>query len=137
MVTLGLVIARFDKHGDVIDAMERAAEEAAAARDADIADRVSVPGSFDTPLAADRLARRRRIDAVAVLGAIVSGETDHDQVIARSAANGLTDVGIRHDTPVTMGIIGPGMTADQAADRIHYGERAVDSAIDLVEELPP
>lgn len=136
MVTIGLVVARFDKHGQVIDGMVSAAEDAAAARGAEIADLVSVPGSYDTPLAADRLARRSDIDAVAVLGAIISGDTDHDQVIGRAAANGLTEVSLDRDTPVSFGIIGPGMTAEQAADRTHYGARAVDSAIDLAEELP-
>lgn len=136
MVTIGLVIARFDKHGGVIDEMETAAEEAAAERGAEIETAVSVPGSYDTPLAADRLARRPGIDAVAALGAIVTGETDHDQVIGRAAAQGLTEVSLRQDTPVTLGIIGPGMTAAEAAERIHYGARAVHSAIDLAEELP-
>ena len=135
MVRLGLVVTRFDKTGEVIPAMEAAAREAAADRGAEIVATVRVPGSYDTPLAADRLARRDEVDAVAVIGAIVTGETDHDQVIAQAAANGLTDVSLSRDTPVTLGITGPSMTAAQARERTGYGGTAVESAIELVEDL--
>ena len=135
MVSLGLVVAQFDKTGDVIPRMERAARDAASQAGADIGETLHVPGSYDTPLAADRLARRDEIDGVTVIGAIISGETDHDQVIAQAAANGLTDVSLRRDTPVTLGIIGPAMTAAEARERVDYAGTAVKSAIELVEEL--
>jgi 6,7-dimethyl-8-ribityllumazine synthase len=136
MVQLGLVVAQFDKEGTVVDGMEAAAREAAAERDADIVATVEVPGSYDTPLAADRLARRDDIDAVAVLGAIVEGDTDHDEVIADAAAQGLTDVSLDRDTPVALGIIGPGMSTAEAKARTDYGGTVVESAVDLAEELP-
>jgi 6,7-dimethyl-8-ribityllumazine synthase len=135
MVRLGLVIAQYDKHGSVLSEMERTAREAADERDAEIVATREVPGAYDTPLAADRLARRDDVDAVAVLGVIVSGDTDHDQVIGHAAAGGLTDVSLDRDTPVTLGIIGPGMSQDEAAARAHKGGEAVDSAIDMVSEL--
>ena len=134
MVQLGLVVAQYDKHGEVIGEMERGAREAAAAHEADIVDTVAVPGSYDTPLAADRLARREDVDAVAVLGTIITGDTAHDRVIADAAASGLTDVSLDRDTPVTLGITGPDMTAAEARDRVDYGRRAVESAIRLVED---
>jgi 6,7-dimethyl-8-ribityllumazine synthase len=135
MVRLGLVVARFDKRGRVTEEMAERAREAAADRDAEVVETVEVPGSYDTPLAADRLARRDDVDAVAVLGAIVTGDTDHDQVIADAAARGLTDVSLERDTPVAFGVTGPGMSADEAAARVDYGATAVESAIDLAEEL--
>jgi 6,7-dimethyl-8-ribityllumazine synthase len=135
MVRLGLVVARFDKRGRVTEEMAERAREAAADRDAEVVETVEVPGSYDTPLAADRLARRDDVDAVAVLGAIVTGDTDHDQVIADAAARGLTDVSLERDTPVAFGVTGPGMSADEAAARVDYGATAVESAIDLTEEL--
>lgn len=133
MVRLGLVIARFNR--PITEDMEATAREAADNRGAEIADTVHVPGAYDAPLAADRLARREEVDAVAVVGAIVTGETDHDQVIGDATARGLTRVSLDRDTPVTFGVTGPGMTADQARARTDYGARAVDSALDLVEEL--
>jgi len=132
---LGLVVARFDKQGGVVSEMEDTAREAARERGVEIAATLVVPGSYDTPLAADRLARRASIDAVAVVGAIVTGDTDHDQVIGRAAADGLRDVALDRDTPVTLGITGPGMSADEAAARVEYGANAVESALDLAAEL--
>jgi 6,7-dimethyl-8-ribityllumazine synthase len=134
MVRLGLVVADYDKSGITAE-MAAVARSAAAERDAEVVADVTVPGAYDTPLAADRLARRDDVDAVAVVGAIVTGDTDHDQVIGHAAAQGLTDVSLKRDTPVTLGIAGPGMTREEAADRVDYGAQAVDSAIDLVTEL--
>ncbi|MFC6729780.1 6,7-dimethyl-8-ribityllumazine synthase, partial [Natronoarchaeum mannanilyticum] len=95
----------------------------------------SVPGAYDAPLAADRLARRDDVDAVATVGAIITGDTDHDQVIADAAARQLSEVSLDRDKPVTLGIIGPGMSADEARARTDKGAIAVESAIDLVTEL--
>jgi len=133
MVRLGLVVARFNEA--ITDRMESAAREAAAEAGAEVVETLSVPGAYDTPLAADRLARRDDVDAVAALGTIVTGKTDHDQVIGHAAARGLTEVSLDRDTPVALGITGPGMSAEQARDRVNYGARAVESAIELVEEL--
>jgi 6,7-dimethyl-8-ribityllumazine synthase len=135
MVTLGLVVAQFNKEEPITHEMEERGRAVATERGVDIAERVAVPGSYDTPLAADRLARRDDIDAVAVLGAIITGDTDHDRVIADAAAQGLTDVSLDRDTPVTFGIIGPGMSQAEANERIAYGATAVESAIDLAESL--
>jgi len=135
MVQLGLVVAQFNKESPVTHEMADRAHEAANEHDVTIVETVNVPGSYDTPLAADRLARRDDIDAVAVLGAIITGDTDHDQVIADAAAQGLTDVSLNRDTPVTFGIIGPGMSHDEARARIDYGATVIESAVDLVDEL--
>jgi len=131
----GFVVAQFNKESPVTHEMAKVARERARERDASVAETVEVPGSYDTPLAADRLARREDVDAVVALGAIITGDTDHDQVIADAAAQGLTDVSLDRDTPVALGIIGPGMSHDEARARIDYGATAVDSAIDMVDAL--
>jgi len=130
MISLGLVVAQFNS--TVTTEMQAAAEDAAAERDAEITATVAVPGAYDTPLAADRLARRDGIDAVAVIGAIVTGDTNHDQVIADAAAQGLTDVSLDRDTPVTFGVSGPGMSGAEAREREQKGAEAVNAAVDLV-----
>lgn len=133
MVRIGLVVARFN--APITEAMEASAREAADANDAEVVETLHVPGAYDAPLAADRLARRDDVDAVAVLGAIVTGETDHDEVIGHAAAGRLTDVSLDRDTPVTLGISGPGQSAEQARARAEKGAEAVEGAIDLVAEL--
>ena len=134
MVRLGLVVAEFNR--SVTEPMEENARETAHNRDADVVETVHVPGAYDAPLAADRLARRDNIDAVAVVGAIVTGDTDHDQVIAQATAEKLTQVSLDRDTPVSFGVSGPGMSGAEARERVDKGKEAVDSAVDLAEELP-
>ena len=134
MTTLGLVVAQFNR--PITEQMEEAAREAAVDAGATVAETVRVPGAYDAPLAADRLARREGIDAVAVLGSIITGDTDHDQVIADATAGRLSDVSLERDTPVTLGVTGPGMSAAEARERVENAATAVEGAIDLVEELP-
>jgi 6,7-dimethyl-8-ribityllumazine synthase len=133
MVSLGLVVAEFN--APITEQMEESAREAAEDRGASVVETLHVPGAYDTPLAADRLARRPDVEAVAVVGTVVTGETDHDQVIGHTAAAKLSDVSLDRDTPVALGITGPGMSAEEARERTDYGARAVDSAVDLAEEL--
>lgn len=133
MVNVGLVVSTY--HTPIADRMEAGAREAADSAGATVIATRYVPGAYDTVLPADRLARRDDVDAVAVLGALITGETDHDQVIAQSVASALLDVSLARDTPVTFGIAGPGMSPEVAAERVDYGANAVESAIDLVEAL--
>ena len=134
MPTLGLVVAQFNR--PVTEQMEAKALEAAADRGADVVDTVRIPGAYDAPLAADRLARLEAVDAVAVVGSIITGDTDHDQVIADATAQRLSDVSLERDTPVTLGVTGPGMSAAEARERVVNAAKAVDGALDLLEELP-
>ena len=135
MTRLGLVVSRFNKETPVTERMAERARETVEEHDVTLVETVRVPGSYDTPLAADRLARRDDIDAVAVLGAIVTGDTDHDEVIGHAAAQALTDISLNRDTPVTLGITGPGMSHDEARARIEHGATAVESAIELAGQL--
>ena len=133
-VRLGLVAAEYNS--SVTGPMRERAREAAAERGAEVAAEVTVPGSYDAPLAADRLARREEIDAVAVVGAIVTGDTDHDQVIGDAVAGRLTDVSLDRDTPVTFGVSGPGMSGAEARERIDKGAEAVNAAVEMARSLP-
>jgi 6,7-dimethyl-8-ribityllumazine synthase len=133
MVTLGLVVAEFN--APITKEMEASAREAADEAGAEVAETLHVPGAYDTPLAADRLARRDDVDAVAVVGAIITGDTDHDQAIADAAYGRLTDVSLDRETPVALGISGPGMTPEEARARTDNGAKAVESAVQLAEEL--
>lgn len=133
MVALGLVVAEFNR--PITKKMEAEAKDAAADAGAEIVETIHIPGVYDAPLAADRLARRADVDAVAVLGAIITGDTDHDQVIANASAQQLSAVSVDRDTPVTFGVSGPGQTPEEARERVDKGAEAVASAIQLLEEL--
>jgi 6,7-dimethyl-8-ribityllumazine synthase len=73
---------------------------------------------------------------VAVVGAVVTGDTDHDQVIGRATAAALTDVSLDRDTPVVLGVSGPGMSGAEARERVGKGAEAVNAAVEMVEALP-
>jgi len=134
MPTVALVVAQF--YEDIADVMEDRATRTLAAADATLGPVVSVPGVYDTPLAADRLARRADVDAVTVLGAVITGDTDHDQVVTHTAARHLAQIGLDRDTPVTFGVTGPDMTVAHAHDRIANAAAAVTAALDLLDALP-
>lgn len=72
---------------------------------ADAVDVAWVPGSFELPLAADRLAATGRYAAVLCLGAIIKGETSHDHHIASAAAAGIEAAGRHHGLPVIFGVL--------------------------------
>jgi 6,7-dimethyl-8-ribityllumazine synthase len=73
---------------------------------------------------------------VAVLGAIVTGDTEHDRVIGDAIAEQLSEVALERDTPVTLGVTGPGMSGAEARERTGKGGEAVESALSLLSELP-
>jgi len=68
-------------------------------------DVVRVPGSFELPFAADRLAALGRYAAVICLGAIIRGETSHDRHIAAAVAQGIEQVGRIRGVPVLFGVL--------------------------------
>jgi 6,7-dimethyl-8-ribityllumazine synthase len=130
---IGLVVAKYNR--EITEKMKENAVEKAQEKDAEVFEILEVPGSYDTPLAAQRLAEKQDVDAVTVMGAIITGETDHDKIIGNSTAKTLQEISLKTDTPVTMAITGPGMTAEQAYERISYAGDAVESALEMVEEL--
>lgn len=73
--------------------------------DIDRIDAVWVPGSFELPLAADRLAASGRYAAVLCLGAIIRGETVHDRIIAAAVAAGIEQAGRARGVPILFGVL--------------------------------
>lgn len=134
MATLGFVVSEFNR--PITAEMEELALEAAEAHEAEVGTVVTVPGSYDSPLAADRLAKRAEIDAVVVIGSIITGDTAHDRVIANAVTNQLSSISVERNTPITLGITGPDMSAAEAKERVDKGAVAVESALSLLESLP-
>ena len=64
-----------------------------------------VPGAFEIPTVADRLAATGRYKAVICLGAVIRGETTHDQHINRAVAGSLAEIGVRRGLPVLFGVL--------------------------------
>jgi 6,7-dimethyl-8-ribityllumazine synthase len=95
-----------------------------------------VPGSFDMPIVVDALLQKSDVDGVVTLGAIIKGQTKHDEVIANVAAKYLTELSLKYKKPVSLGIAGPGMQERQAYARIRpVAERAVEAVFKIAKEL--
>ena len=95
-----------------------------------------VPGAFDMPIIVDALLKKKDVDGIVTLGAIIKGQTKHDEVISHSTAKSLIDLSIKYQKPVSFGISGPGMQERHAYARIRpVAERAVEAVVKISEEL--
>ncbi len=93
-----------------------------------------VPGGFEIPLAARRLAASRAYDAVICLGAVIRGETQHWEYIAGAAARGIARVGEETSVPALFGVLTCD-TLDQAIDRAGAkgGNKGAEAALAAIE----
>jgi 6,7-dimethyl-8-ribityllumazine synthase len=93
-----------------------------------------VPGSFEIPLVAQKLAQTKRYDAVICLGAVVRGATPHFEYIAAEVTKGIAKVGLESGLPVSYGII-TADTLEQAIERAgtKAGNKGFDAAVDAIE----
>jgi 6,7-dimethyl-8-ribityllumazine synthase len=96
----------------------------------------SVPGVFDIPLMVEEMLKKKDIDAVVTLGAVIQGETGHDEVIANNVVRLLGNLSLKYHKPVALGITGPRMTFEQAQDRIvPVSHHSVNAAVSMVMRL--
>ena len=133
---LAIVVSRFNEI--VTEPLLRGA--IATARDRGIDDEaldvVRVPGAFELPQAARRLAERGTYDAIVCLGAVVRGETPHFDYVCSEAARGITLVSQEFNLPVTFGVLTCD-TMEQARARAggsagNKGDEAMRAAIEMV-----
>ncbi len=95
---------------------------------------VRVPGAFDIPIVARKLALSRRYDALIALGAVVRGETPHFDYVAGECASGLARIALESGVPVAFGVLTTD-TMEQALDRAggKAGNKGADAALAAVE----
>ncbi len=130
----GLIVSRFNEFISkrlleaAVDTLKRHG-----AQDSDL-EVVLVPGSFEIALAAGRLAKNKKYDALICLGAIIRGSTPHFDYIASETAKGIAMVSLNSGKPVAFGVI----TADnlqQAIERAgaKEGNKGADAALTAIE----
>ena len=136
---IGIALARFNQA--VTDRLLAGALEALVHHGVadDAIDVVLVPGAFELPLCAERMAATGRYDALVCLGAVVRGETPHFEYVAGEAARGIADVARRHDVPVAFGVLTTD-TIEQAlaragGERGNKGYEAAVTALEMVHLL--
>jgi 6,7-dimethyl-8-ribityllumazine synthase len=137
----GVVVARFNR--DITEKLLEGAEAMLHKHDAADVTVAWVPGAYELPLVAKRLAGSGTVDAVVCLGAVIRGETAHFEYVAGEAAAGITRAALDTGVPVIFGVLTVD-TREQALDRLggkegHKGEEAALTAIEMVSlfrELP-
>jgi len=131
-----LIVSRFNDFitdrlvGGALDALQRSG-----AKEADI-EIIKVPGAFEIPLVAKKLAQKGKFQAVICLGAVIRGATPHFEYVSAEVSKGIAQVSLETETPVIFGII-TSDTIEQAIERAgtkagNKGWNAAMSAIEMV-----
>lgn len=131
---VGIVVSRFNEFitskllGGALDALER---HGVSLDDVEVA---WVPGSFEIPMTADKMALSGKYDAVICLGALIRGATPHFDYIAAEASKGIAQVGMKTGVPTIFGVITT-ENIEQAIERAgtKSGNKGSDAAVTAIE----
>ena len=129
---IAIVVARFNEH--ITSRLLDGALEAVKKHGVESHDVFYVPGSFELPLVAAKLARRG-YDAIVCLGAVIRHETDHYMHVSTQAAAGIQRVSIETWRPCIFGVLTcdtEQQALDRSSDKRNEGGNAVMSAIEMV-----
>jgi len=131
---VGLVVSRFNNF--LTDKLVDGALDCLVRHGADLSEQTvaRVPGSFEVPPAAARMAESGKFDAVICLGAVIRGDTPHFDYIANEVSKGIAKLGMDHKIPVIFGVITTD-TLEQAIERAgtKAGNKGWDAAMAAIE----
>ncbi|GKS61321.1 MAG: 6,7-dimethyl-8-ribityllumazine synthase [Candidatus Nitrosocosmicus sp.] len=134
-VRIGIVVAEFNKE-ITIPMLDEAKKFASVVPTSRITHICFVPGVFDMPIMIEELLKKRDVDAVVTLGAIIKGETSHDRLIGSITAKSITELSLKYKKPISLGITGPDMTFEQAEARIEpVSQHAIQTAVLMTKRL--
>ena len=129
-IRIAIIVSEFNS--DITFQMLNKAKDHAQKIKADVRYICFAPGSFDMPLLIEELLKKNDVDAAVTLGAVIKGETSHDDIVAENAARLIADLSLKYGKPIGLGITGPDMTLEQAKDRIDIVPlRAVNAAVNM------
>ncbi len=97
---------------------------------------VRVPGAFELPLVAKRLAKTRQVDGIVALGVVIRGATPHFDYVCSECAGGLTRVSLEYEVPIGFGVLTCD-TIEQAVERAgsKAGNKGADAAMATIESI--
>jgi 6,7-dimethyl-8-ribityllumazine synthase len=95
---------------------------------------IKVPGAFEIPVTADKLASKKKYDAIICLGVVIRGATAHFEYVSSACSNGISQVALKHSLPVIFGVLTTD-TIEQAIERAgsKAGNKGWDSALTAIE----
>jgi 6,7-dimethyl-8-ribityllumazine synthase len=132
---VAIVVARFNDFvtARLLDgARDALADAGVAAEDVEV---LHVPGAFEIPMAAQRVAETGKVDAVVCLGCLIRGETPHFEYIASACAHGITAAAASTGVPMSFGVLTTN-SAEEALERAaagpsNKGREAADAAVEM------
>jgi 6,7-dimethyl-8-ribityllumazine synthase len=127
----GLIVSQFNNL--VTERLQAGALCRHGAREDDL-EIVLVPGAFDIPLFAKKMAASGRFDALICLGAVIRGDTPHFDYVSAAMTQGIREAMMTHGLPVTFGVLTTD-TVEQALDRAgaKAGNKGFDAAVTAIE----
>ena len=129
-----IVAARFNEY--IVDSLVKGALDVLGRHGANAAEVpvVTVPGAFEIPLTAQRLARTGKYDAIIALGVVIRGATPHFDYVAGQTASGIASVALAENLPVVFGVLTT-ETIEQAIERAgtKAGNKGADAALTAIE----
>ncbi len=133
-IKVGLVVGRFNEFisGKLLEgAVDGLKRHGVLEEDITIA---WVPGSFEIPLVAQKMAKSEKYDGVICLGAVIKGETPHFDYVSAEVTKGVAKVGLDSEIPVIFGVLTTD-TIEQAISRAgtKAGNKGFDAAMTLIE----
>lgn len=131
---IGIVAARFNEFitskllSGALDGLKR---HEVADENIDVA---WVPGAFEIPLIASKMAKSKKYDAVICLGAVIRGSTSHYDYVCNEVSKGIAQISLAHDIPVLFGVLTT-ENIEQAIERAgtKAGNKGFDSAVSAIE----
>lgn len=136
---IGIIVARFNSF--ITESLLSGAVDTLVRHGADEKDirTVYVPGAFEMPLVAKRMAASKRYDTIIALGAVIRGGTPHFEFVAGECTKGIAQVGMEFDLPIAFGVLTVD-SIEQAIERAgtkagNKGAEAAMSAIEMVNLL--
>ncbi len=131
---VGIVAARFNEF--IVSKLVAGAEDALLRHDveAENIDIAWVPGAFEIPLIASKMAKSKKYDAVIALGAVIRGSTTHYDYVCSEVSKGIANVSINADIPVMFGVLTT-ENIEQAIERAgtKAGNKGYDCAMGAIE----
>ncbi len=133
-IKVGIVVGRFNEFisSKLLDgALDGLKRHGVAEKDIELA---WVPGSFEIPLTAQRMAASDKYDGIIALGAVIRGETPHFDYVSAEVSKGIAKVGLDEEKPVIFGVLTTD-TIEQAISRAgtKSGNKGYDAAVSLIE----
>ena len=129
-IRIAIIVSEFNS--DITFQMLDKAKNQAQKIKADVRYICFAPGSFDMPLLIEETLKKKDVDAAVTLGAIIKGETSHDDIVAENVARLIADLSLKYGQPIGLGSTGPNMTIEQAKHRIDIVPlRAVNAAVNM------